>query len=149
MGRLVGIGHFFSETAFAEEKADAAKLRRAKKEDDDGEMVRAEQVHMVRRLQNHCKGHFLRRTIMSRDYKGNVLINLPPYKEIIAIVVLTEREKKIMDERAKQAAAKYVFISGTFMHSFDTKTSPSVIAAANTRRIQTKASYSFIIPLFI
>lgn len=105
MGRLVGLPHFFDEVSFIEEKADATKLRRAKKLDDDGEAVLAEQLQIVRRLQGHCKGHFLRRTSKSVDDRGAPLLPLPPYEEIIGVLNLTERETAIMHERSEAAKA--------------------------------------------
>ena len=51
MGRLVGKSHFFTEAAFSQEKDDAASVQRAKKPDDDGETLLAEQVQAVKRLQ--------------------------------------------------------------------------------------------------
>lgn len=101
----MGIPHFFDEVSFIEEKSDASNLRKAKKLDDDGEAVLAEQLQIVRRLQGHCRGHFLRRTTASRDWQGKELLNLPPYKEIIGIVNLTEREMTIIQDRAEAAKA--------------------------------------------
>lgn len=105
MGRLVGIPHFFTEDAFSQEKDDAASVRRAKKLDDDGETLLSEQVQAVRRLQTHLKGNFLRRTTDSRDNKGQRLLPLPPYKEILGIISLTEREMSIIQKRAEAAKA--------------------------------------------
>jgi hypothetical protein len=105
----VGIPHFFTEVSFIEEKTDASKLRRAKKLDDDGEAVLAEQLQVVRRLQSHCRGHFLRRTAASRDWEGRDLLPLPPYIEIIGILNLTEREMTIIQERSEAAKAAYAF----------------------------------------
>ena len=62
MGRLVGIAHFFTEAPFSEEKNDVAAVHRAKKLDDDGDALLAEQLQIVKRLQGHLIGHFLRRT---------------------------------------------------------------------------------------
>jgi TATA-binding protein-associated factor len=105
MGRLVGKPHFFTEAAWSEEKDDAAAVRRAKKLDDDGETQLAERVQAVKRLQGHLTGHFLRRTTDSFDYKANPLLPLPPYKEILGIVTLTQRETDIIRTRAASAKA--------------------------------------------
>ncbi|KAF8219053.1 hypothetical protein L208DRAFT_1344082 [Tricholoma matsutake] len=78
MGRLVGKSHFFTEAAFSQEKNDATSVRRAKKLDDDGESLLAEQVQAVKRLQSHLKGHFLCRTTESLDYEEKLLLPLPP-----------------------------------------------------------------------
>lgn len=105
MARLVGVPHFFDEASAIEEKADTSRLRKAKKLDDDGEASLAEQVAIVRRLQGHCIGHFLRRTTESVDWEGRVLLQLPDYKEIVGLVTLTERETAIIAERAEAAKA--------------------------------------------
>jgi hypothetical protein len=105
MGRLVGVTHFSTEAAFEEEKDDVAALRRAKKLDDDGESLLAEQLQIVKRLQCHLAGHFLRRTTLSLDYKQDVLLPLLPYVEILGILTLTERETAIIQSRAEAAKA--------------------------------------------
>jgi TATA-binding protein-associated factor len=108
MGRLVGIPHFLDEVSFIEEKHDASILRRVKKYDDDGVTFLSEQLQIVRRLQRHCQGYFLRRSPTSVDFQGQILLPLPPYHEIIGIVDLTARELTIIQERAKAAKAMYV-----------------------------------------
>ena len=105
MGRLVGKSHFFTEAAFSQEKDDAASVRRAKKLDDDGETLLAEQVQAVKRLQGHLTGHLIRRTTESLDYEGKPLLPLPPYQEILGIVTLTARETDIIQNRAAAAKA--------------------------------------------
>lgn len=111
LARLVGLSHFFTEESFLEEKNDAARLRRAKKLDDDGDTVRAEQVQIVKRLQEHCQGHFLRRTTQSRDAGGQVLLDLPPYEDILGVLTLTKRETTIIQERSESAKAACVMVS--------------------------------------
>lgn len=86
-----------------EEKDDATVLRRVKKIDDNGANTLREQVKIVRRLQKHCIGHFLRRTTSSLNWEGNVLLRLPEPREIIGLIQLTEREEEIIAERAKAA----------------------------------------------
>jgi hypothetical protein len=105
MGRLVGTPYFFTEDSFSQEKEDTASVRRAKKLDDDGESLQAEQVQAVKRLQSHLKGNFLRRTTESLDHDLKPLLPLPPYKEILGTVTLTERETEIIQERAAAAKA--------------------------------------------
>lgn len=106
MGRLVGVPHFFTEDALSQEKEDTASVRRAKKLDDDGETLLAEQVQAVRRLQSHLKGNFLRRTTESLDNHNQPLLPLPPHQDILGMVTLTDRETKIIQERAAAAKAK-------------------------------------------
>ncbi|RDB19056.1 Transcription regulatory protein SNF2 [Hypsizygus marmoreus] len=122
MGRLVGIPYFFTEASYIEEKSDAAAVRRAKKLDDDGEALLAEQLRAVKRLQGYCLGHFLRRTTESRDFEGKVLLPLPPYIEILGVLTLTERETKIVQTRAEDAKA-------------------AVESSSSSTRIQTKKFY--------
>ena len=105
MGRLVGMPYFFTEDAVSQEREDTASVRRAKKLDDDGETLLAEQLQAVKRLQTHLKGNFLRRTTKSLDNNLNPLLSIPPYKEILGIVTLTERETDIIQERAAAAKA--------------------------------------------
>ncbi len=105
LGRLVGIDYFFSEQHLNDSKEDAAAIRRARKELDDGETLVAEQLRIVRRLQKHYQHFFLRRTSASLDPEGNGLLQLPPFVEIIGIVALTEREVKIIQERSEAAKA--------------------------------------------
>jgi len=105
MGRLVGVPYFFTEDSISQEREDTASVRRAKKLDDDGETLLAEQVQAVKRLQTHLKGNFLRRTTESLDNQGRPLLPLPPYKEILGTVTLTERETGIVQERAEAAKA--------------------------------------------
>jgi hypothetical protein len=124
MGRLCGIAHFLSQAAYAEEKQDAADLRRAKAEvletaedaeaelelpnegyDDDNDNddraamenpLRLCQVAISVRHQSQFKGRIIRRTINSRDYKGTPILPLPECETILGVVELTEREKKII-----------------------------------------------------
>lgn len=105
MARLIGVPHFFTETSFIEEKDDAAALRRAKKLDDDGEAQLATQLQSIRRLQRYLVGYFLRRTPTSLDYRGQVLLPLPPYVEILGVLNLTARESQIIEDRAEAAKA--------------------------------------------
>jgi hypothetical protein len=105
MGCLVGKSHFFTEAAFSQEKDDAASIWRAKKLDDDGESLLAEQVQAVKCLQGHLTGHLLRRTTESLDYEGKLLLPLPPYQEILGIVTLTKRETDIIQTRAAATKA--------------------------------------------
>lgn len=105
MGRLVGIPHFFTEDSYSQEKEDTAAFRKARSLDDDGESLLAEQVQAVKRLQGHLKGNLLRRTTDSLDYNNNPLLPLPPYKEILGVVTLTERETGIIQDRAAAAKA--------------------------------------------
>ncbi|KAF8054476.1 P-loop containing nucleoside triphosphate hydrolase protein [Lyophyllum atratum] len=105
MGRIVGLPHFFTEAAWQEEKDDAAAVRRAKTLDDDGLTLHGEQLSAVKRLQDHLGKHFLRRTTDSKDSEGNPLLTLPPFKEIIGVLELTQREADIIQRRAESAKA--------------------------------------------
>ncbi|KIL57929.1 hypothetical protein M378DRAFT_181480 [Amanita muscaria Koide BX008] len=78
LGRLLGIPHFRSETAVKEEKDDNAAFRHARKLDDDGLESRQAQVEAVRRMQAQFSGHILHRTVDSRNWKGQTLLDLLP-----------------------------------------------------------------------
>ncbi|KAF5347355.1 hypothetical protein D9756_010004 [Leucocoprinus leucothites] len=108
LGRLVGIPYFSTELSHEDDKEDAARLRKAKKLDDDGAALNAERLHTVCRLQDHIRGHLLRRTTASVDCTGKPLLDLPPYQEIIGLLKLTERETDIMADRAEAAKAALV-----------------------------------------
>jgi TATA-binding protein-associated factor len=92
--------------AVQEEKDDNAAFRRAKKLDDDGITLRQAQVDAVRRMQAQFAGHILRRTVDSQNWKGQTLLDLPPHKDILGILQLTEREKDIINARAEDARAR-------------------------------------------
>ncbi|KAF8871323.1 P-loop containing nucleoside triphosphate hydrolase protein [Infundibulicybe gibba] len=109
MARLCGVPYFLSEKSVAEEKEDAIAFRRARKMDDDGLALRKAQIEAVRRMQKHFHGSILRRTADSLDWKGQVLVSLPPYKEITGILRLTEREMSILEKHAEVAKARYAF----------------------------------------
>lgn len=111
MGRLVGIPHFFTEEALAEEKADAATIRRAKADDDVDGVVELDPsvVAIAQRMQRQFQGRIIRRTKDSLDWKGEKLIPLPPYKEHLLILKLTPRETEIVSELADKVKERCVF----------------------------------------
>lgn len=113
MGRLTGVAHFFTEDAHQEEKNDAMDLRKARKEqmlDDydendnlnDGEPVKLCQYSIAQRMQGQFEGRVIRRTIDSKDWRGESLLKLPPYKSIHAILDLTERETALIEAKAEK-----------------------------------------------
>lgn len=120
MGRLTGVEHFFSEEAYQEEKNDAANLRRARKEqirddydENDGDnndksdpdndrAIKLCQSSIAQRMQSQFQGRVIRRTIDSKDWQGRLLLNLPPYKSIHAILDLTERETALISAKAEE-----------------------------------------------
>jgi len=114
MGRLTGVVHFFSEEAHQEEKNDAMNLRRARKEqfqgdyddnendDDDDDPIKMCQYLIAQRMQGQFKGRVIRRTIDSKDWQGQLLLKLPPYKSIHAILDLTERETALIEAKAEE-----------------------------------------------
>ncbi|KAF8869930.1 SNF2 family N-terminal domain-containing protein [Infundibulicybe gibba] len=105
MGRLCGVPHFLTQESVDEEKEDAAAGRRAKKLDDDGLSLRRIQIEAVRRMQMQFCGSILRRTVDSKTPTGQKLVDLPPHKDIIGILRLTQRETEIVAERAEAAKA--------------------------------------------
>lgn len=114
MGRLVGIPFFFSDTAWEEEKSDAAKIRKAKvqrKEEglhgnDDGEIeddddpVQVCSQEAARRIQSQFENRFIRRSGSSLDYDGKPLLQLPNCTSISLDVKLSDREMDIMNTMA-------------------------------------------------
>ncbi|KIK51761.1 hypothetical protein GYMLUDRAFT_251819 [Collybiopsis luxurians FD-317 M1] len=105
MARLLGIPHFLSDASVEEARQDSSDLRKAKKLDDDGLSVQKVQITSVRRIQKQFHGHVVRRTTDSKDWKGERLLNLPPHKDIIGILTLTDRESEILVQRAEDAKA--------------------------------------------
>lgn len=105
MGRLLGVPYFLTEQSIEDEKEDNSTFRRVKKYDDDGQALRKAQLTAVRRMQTQFLEHILRRTTASISWEGKPLISLPDPVEIIGVVTLTERETKIMQERAEEARA--------------------------------------------
>ncbi|KJA20680.1 hypothetical protein HYPSUDRAFT_203649 [Hypholoma sublateritium FD-334 SS-4] len=112
MGRLAGIPHFFTLEAWNEEKEDARELRLARKElpdddnplnDDDSErdVVKLKQVEIARRMHERSKGHVIRRTRDSLNWKGIRLIPLPPLRTEYVYLDLTERELQIITDHGK------------------------------------------------
>jgi hypothetical protein len=111
MGRLTGMSHFFTEEAHQEEKNDISNLRKAKKEQpeddydkeaEDDDPIKSCQNSIAQRMQARFEGRVIRRTIDSKDWKGNSLLNLPPYKAIHAILNLTERETAVIAKKAEE-----------------------------------------------
>ncbi|KAF9470636.1 hypothetical protein BDN70DRAFT_901952, partial [Pholiota conissans] len=110
MARLTGIPHFTTEYAWAEEKEDGCALRRARKDapadydpldDNDEDPVRICQVSIAQRIQRQTRGHLLRRTVDSKDWRGNPLIPLPPCKIVHVTLDLTPRELEIITKNGQ------------------------------------------------
>ncbi|KAJ3764543.1 P-loop containing nucleoside triphosphate hydrolase protein, partial [Lentinula raphanica] len=53
-------------------------------------------------------GYVLRRTGCSLDNAGKTLLNLPPYKQIVGILSLTDRENEILNQHAEDAKANVI-----------------------------------------
>lgn len=106
MGRLVGIEHFFSQEAFDEEKADITMLRRTKAalgedydplemDEDSEDPIREAQVSFSLRIQGQFEQRVLRRTIDSKNWKGEPLIGLPKLHEHMVLLTLQPFEQEI------------------------------------------------------
>lgn len=108
MARLLGIPYFQTDASVEETRQDNSDLRKAKKMDDNGLSAHRVQIKAVRRIQQQFQGHVLRRTTNSRNWQGNPLLNIPPHKDIIGILTLTDRETEILAQRAEDAKAKSV-----------------------------------------
>lgn len=111
MGRLVGLPHFMSEAAFIEEKNDAADIRRTKRDQaeefdaltfEDNPLTKLAQVKIALRIQEQFEDRVIRRTIDSLNWKGEPLINLPPYTTIMIHLDVTEREMQVIAILAEQ-----------------------------------------------
>jgi TATA-binding protein-associated factor len=100
------VPYFLTEAAYEEEKEDAAEVRKAKKLDDDGRLVRSVQIQSVRRMHKQFRGSILRRTTDSINWIGRTLLDLPPCKEIVGVLTLTKRETDLLSERAEIAKAR-------------------------------------------
>lgn len=105
MARLISIPHFLSESSVEEAKEDNSLLRKAKKQNDEVSVQRLNLL-AVRRIHQQFCGYLIRRSTDSVNWKGEKLLNLPPYKDIVGILSLTDRETVILDQRAKDAKAK-------------------------------------------
>ena len=116
MGRLTGVPHFFSEEAHREEKGDAMNLRKARKEQvvdddsdnengnerDDDDPMKLCQYSIAQRMQGQFQGRVIRRTVESKDWQGQSLLKIPPYKSVHAILDLTERETALIAAKAEE-----------------------------------------------
>jgi hypothetical protein len=96
MGCLVGIPHFFTQTALDEEKSDASSLRQARGGESDGAAAKGDsdlvecQMSIVYQMQTQFQGRVLRRTTDSKNCLGKALIDIPPYEEMRLIVKPTD-----------------------------------------------------------
>jgi len=106
LARLLGIPHFLTEVSVTEAREDLVSLRKAKKMDDNGKAASLVQLEAVKRIQKHFLGFILRRSTTSLDWEQKKLLNIPDHKDIRGILTLTERETKILQERAEDAKAK-------------------------------------------
>lgn len=105
MGRLIGIPHFFTAEAYEEEKQDIRDIRQTA---FDPESMKLLQVQIAQRMNETCKGHIIRRTANSLDWKGDPLIALPPCHIIEAYLDLTEREADIINNSLSDLQDEYV-----------------------------------------
>ena len=117
MARLVGIEHFFTQSAFDEEKADAADIRRAKAslgedynpldvQQEDEDPIRQAQTQAARRIQTQFERRVLRRTTESKSWEGQSLIKLPKLHEHIALLTLQPFEREIHSHLAEKMRAE-------------------------------------------
>lgn len=113
MGRLIGIPYFSSDAAFVEEKSDASTVRRSKGIDPDAPIDQASVnclVLIARRMQRQFEGRVLRRTIDSLDWRGQRVIDIPPFEEITVVLKLTTREMDIISELADSVKERSVLL---------------------------------------
>lgn len=119
MGRLVGIPHFLSEAAHAEEKADAASLRRARNQlpedydplnDDEDDPIKLCCIEAAQRMHAQFDNRTIRRTINSTNWENKPLINLPKCHTTTVNIQLSEREMsriKVLADRVKERYVVY------------------------------------------
>ncbi|TFK58083.1 hypothetical protein BDN72DRAFT_720003, partial [Pluteus cervinus] len=107
MGRLVGLPHFFSDKALAEEKSDMASIRKAKMtlsdDADDEEAVKLCCAEISARMHNQFQDRNICRGPSSLDSQGKPLIVLPPCHTRIIELQLADWEQTIMDQLAIRA----------------------------------------------
>jgi len=115
MGRLIGLPHFQSKQAFAEEKQDIIELRKARGElsqnydplnPDEDDPIKERQVKIAERMQQQFEKRIIRRTIDSVDWTGAALNPLPPCHSVIVLLDLADWEVEIIDHLAGQVKAK-------------------------------------------
>ena len=103
MGRMVGIPHFLSAAAVADEKADNNELRKARLEDggvDEGDEESALSILRIsisQRMQEQFGDFIIQRTAASQGIDGGPLIDLPKLTRIECYMSLTERELDDLD----------------------------------------------------
>jgi hypothetical protein len=110
MGRLTGIAHFFTNEAYTEEKNDASNVRKAKKDqqlddydnESEDDPIKSCQNSIAQRMQAQFKGRVIRRTIDSKDWEGRLLLSIPPYRAILAVLNLTDRETAVIAKKAEE-----------------------------------------------
>ena len=115
MGRLVGIPHFLSNKANQEEKDDQRQIRKAKKAIEEGDSMEGSpekdelsrlQLAIAVRMTEQFQDYILRRTANSKDWEGRPLLDLPPFKTVLGVVELTDREMGIILRLAGAAKEK-------------------------------------------
>jgi hypothetical protein len=116
MGRLIGLPHFQSKQAFAEEKQDIIELRKARGElsqnydplnPDEDDPIKERQVKIAERMQQQFEKRIIRRTIDSVDWTGAALNPLPPrYIGIVLLDLADSWDIKIIDYLPGQVKAK-------------------------------------------
>lgn len=116
MGRFVGIPHFMSHEAYQDEKEDQAHIRKAKKaileegdpmdESPEKDQLRRIQLSISIRMVKKFGDRILRRTVDSKDWEGKSLLDLPPFKTILRVLCITNREADIILWLEKDAKEK-------------------------------------------
>jgi hypothetical protein len=64
------------------------------------------QKQAVEAMQHLWEGRLIRRTLRSKNEKGEVIVNLPPYKDIIGLLKLQDWERTIIEDIALRAGSK-------------------------------------------
>lgn len=111
MGRLIGIEHFLSATAYKDEKTWQASLRRLRREilEDNAVNPNAyteKQCEIAQDIRKEYGGRLLRRTVASIGYDGQPLVNLPPLVEESFVIDLQPWESQIIKGLTSKVAAE-------------------------------------------
>jgi TATA-binding protein-associated factor len=114
MARILGIPAFLTEQS-VEDDADLDRQIRRAKADSAASQVENEahvlelQKRAINAMHDLWEDRLIRRTIHSKNEKGEVIIDLPPYKDIVGLLKLQDWEREIIEDIAVRAGSKYVF----------------------------------------
>lgn len=114
LGRVLGIPAFLTNKSIEDDAHLDRQIRLAKNSNSatKGQIeadVLALQKQATNAIQCLWEGRLIRRTVVSKNEKGEAIVNLPPYKTIVGLLMLQQWERDIIEEIAVRAGSKYVF----------------------------------------